>query len=271
MVIAVGDEVLSGHTQDTNSRFIAQQLFAAGYPLRRIEVVGDRIPDIAQAVRTALGDPTVSRIIVSGGIGPTPDDLTFAAVAAALDRPLEENQEALAAIRARVEHLHTRGWLATAEVSEGNHRCAMVPAGGLVLRNPRGMAPPMAYPLGEDRWLFILPGVPRELTAVVAEELVPRFFTGGTVPAVLEVTYQGVPEAELYGPLRSVAESFPDVSVGSYPQAEARRVVVRLTGTRPDHVQAAALRMTQLHPGGEPMEPAGEGGAPEPGGSGVWG
>lgn len=252
MVIAVADEVLSGHTQDSNSRYIAQQLFAAGYPLRRIEVVGDRIPDIAHAVRAALGDPTVSRIIVSGGIGPTPDDLTFAAVAVALERPLEENQEALAAIRARVEHLHARGWLATAGVSEGNRRCAMVPQGGLVLRNRQGLAPPMAYPVGEGRWLFILPGVPRELTTVVAEELVPRFFAAGKMPTVLEVTYRGVPEAALFEALRAVAEEFPDVSVGSYPQPEGRRVVVRLIGGDSAHVQAAARRMAERQPDAEP-------------------
>ena len=165
-----------------------------------------------------------------GGIGPTPDDRTFEAVARALDRPLEENAVALATITAMVARMHAAGWIPHDVVSEGNRRCAMVPAGGLVLLNRRGMAPPMAYEVGDDRWLFILPGVPREFTTIVEEELIPRFFAAGTAARVVEVRYRGVPEAELYTPMRQLAAEFDDVAAGSYPQTEARQVIVRLRG-----------------------------------------
>src|SRR5450759_3652345 len=98
VIIAVGDEVLSGHTQDTNSFFLAQRAFAAGFPVRRIEVVADRIDDVVAAIHRGLADTGVTRIAVCGGIGPTPDDRTFEAVGRALDRPLEENELALAHI-----------------------------------------------------------------------------------------------------------------------------------------------------------------------------
>src|ERR1700737_960179 len=88
VIIAVGDEVLSGHTQDTNSSYLASRAFAAGFPVRRIEVVADVISDVVAAVHRAVADEEVARIVVCGGIGPTPDDLTFEAVARALDRPL---------------------------------------------------------------------------------------------------------------------------------------------------------------------------------------
>jgi nicotinamide-nucleotide amidase len=191
---------------------------------------------------------------VCGGIGPTPDDRTFEAVGRALDRPLEENAVALAHITGIVARMHAAGWIATAEVSEGNRRCATVPAGGIVLVNRRGMAPPMAYELSAERWLFILPGVPREFIAIVDEELMPRFFAGGTASVVREVRYRSVPEAELYLPLRQLATEFADVAVGSYPQTEARQVIIRLRGLDVRRVEAAAARMLELDCRGEPVE-----------------
>ena len=251
VIIAVGDEVLSGHTQDTNSAFLAQRAFSAGFPVRRIEVVADRLDHVAAAIHRAVDDPDVARIAVCGGIGPTPDDRTFEAVATALGRPLEESAAALAHISGIVERMHAAGWVTSADVSEGNRRCAMVPAGGVVLFNRRGMAPPMAYQLGDDRWLFILPGVPREFTAIVDEELIPRFFAGGIATVVDEVTYRAVPEAELYLPMRTLASEFSDVSAGSYPQTEARTVVVRLRGPDGARVRSAARRMLELDGRGE--------------------
>lgn len=256
VIIAVGDEVLSGHTQDTNSSFLAARAFAAGFPVRRIEVVADRLEDVVTAIRRAVAEADVTRIAVCGGIGPTPDDRTFEAVAAALDRPLEENAVALASITALVARMHAAGWIAENEVSEGNRRCAMVPAGGIVLTNRRGMAPPMAYELAPDRWLFILPGVPRELTTIVEEELIPRFFAGGTASLVVEVRYRGVPEAELYRPMRQLGEEFPEVAAGSYPQTEARQVIIRLRGLDPERVRAAARRMLELDSRAELLDAA---------------
>lgn len=255
IIIAVGDEVLSGHTQDTNSGFLASRAFASGFPVRRIEVVADRTEDIVDAVHRALGDGGVTRVAVCGGIGPTPDDRTFAAVAVAIGRPLEENATALASITAMVARMHAAGWIAENVVSEGNRRCATVPAGGLVLPNRRGMAPPMAYEVGADRWLFILPGVPREFTTIVEEELIPRFFTGRTAALVVEVRYRGVPEAELYTPMRELARDFTDVAAGSYPQTEARQVIIRLRGMDTDRVRAAARRMLELDARGELVTP----------------
>ena len=105
VLIAVGDELLSGHTLDTNSNLLAKALFAAGHPVRRIEVVGDDPDAIIAAVRRAQTEAGVSRIVVSGGIGPTPDDRTFGAVARALDRPLELNPVAFAHIETLVRRM----------------------------------------------------------------------------------------------------------------------------------------------------------------------
>jgi len=99
-IVMVGDEILSGHTQDTNSSMLARLAFAAGRPVAHIEVVADDPPAIVAAIRRAIDTPEISRIAVCGGIGPTPDDRTFHAVADALGRPLELNPVAFANIEA---------------------------------------------------------------------------------------------------------------------------------------------------------------------------
>lgn len=245
VIIAVGDEILSGHTLDTNSNLLARAVFAAGHPVRRIEAVADDPAAIAGAVLRAAAEPGVRHIVISGGIGPTPDDLTFSAVASALGRPLELNPQAYAHIEALVRRMHEAGWVESSEVSEANRRSAMVPAGAEVLTNRRGMAPAVRLDLG-DRSLFVLPGIPREFSAIVEEELIPRYFDGGVAPVVAEVRYSSVPEAEMDGPMRTLAREFPDVTVGSYPQTERRELVIRLRGIDRQRVDAAAARLRQL-------------------------
>lgn len=246
VIIAVGDELLSGHTLDSNSHLLVGRLFEAGWPVRRIEVVADDNADIAAAIRRALGEEGVSRIVVSGGIGPTPDDHTFEAVAEALSRPLEVNPDALAQIAAIVGRMHAAGWVSSPEVSEANRRSATMPEGAELIANRRGMAPAIALATGDDRWLFVLPGIPREFATIVEEELVPRYFSGGAQPLVLEVSYTSVPEAEMYEPMLTLAGEFPDVQLGSYPQTERRELIIRLRGQDAQRLDAAARRLREL-------------------------
>jgi molybdenum cofactor synthesis domain-containing protein len=248
VLIPVGDEILSGHTLDTNSQFLARQLFTAGFPVRRIEVVGDHIDAIAAAVRRAANEEGVSHVIVSGGIGPTPDDRTFEAVAVALDRPLILDETALAHIQNLVRRMFDAGWVESAEVSEANLRSAMVPQGSEIIRNRRGMAPAIAMRLDDERMLLVLPGIPRELTTIVEEELLPRYFGDGSTPHVIEVRYTSVPEAEMYAPMRVLEREYPDVTVGSYPQMERHELLIRIRGNDEERVRAAAVRLRELKP-----------------------
>lgn len=246
VIIAVGDELLSGHTLDSNSHLLAGRLFAAGWPARRIEVVADDNPAIAGAVRRAIEEAGVARIVVSGGIGPTPDDHTFEAVALALGRPLEVHPEALSHISGIVARMHAAGWVDTPEVSEANMRSATLPRNAVLLPNRRGMAPAIALRTDEDRWLFVLPGIPREFSTVVDEELIPRYFSGRTAPLVTEVIYVSVPEAEMYEPMLRLSSEYPAISVGSYPQTDKRRLVIRLRGHDAAQLAAAAQRLREL-------------------------
>jgi molybdenum cofactor synthesis domain-containing protein len=245
VIIAVGEEILSGHTLDTNSNLLARALFAVGYPARRIEVVGDDRDAIASAVHRATGEGGVRHIVVSGGIGPTPDDVTFEAVARALGRPVTLHAAALQHIQDLVHRMHDAGWIESSEVSPANRRSAMLPEGAELITNRRGMAPAIRIAL-DDRDLYVLPGIPREFATIVEEELLPHYFVGGAAQTVLEVRYTSVPEAEMAAPMRQLAGEFPDVIVGSYPQTQRRELVMRLRGLDPKRVAAAAERLRQL-------------------------
>jgi len=266
VIIAVGDEVLGGFTLDTNSHWLAGRVREAGFPAQRIEVVADQSHAIVDAVRRAIGDKGADRVIVCGGLGPTPDDRTLEAVALALERPVEVHPEALAHVQGIIERMHAAGWIDQPVISEANRKMTLAPHGAEILENRRGMASGILVPLPapdgspesaldadladplRDRWLAILPGVPREMQTIVEEELVPRHFTGATAETVVELRYRYAIEAEFVGPMRAVERDFPDVAVGSYPQSERRELVVRFKGSDPDRVAAAAATVKAMRP-----------------------
>lgn len=246
VIIAVGDEVLGGFTADSNSHWLASRVREAGYPADRIEVVGDRHEAITAAVRRAVDEPRADRVVISGGLGPTPDDVTLEAVAAALGRPLAVHPAALAHVQSIVDRMHAAGWIPAAGISEANRKMTLAPEGSEVLANRRGMASGIVVALGEDRLLFVLPGVPRELRVIVEEEMIPRHFAGAQAPAIVELRYTDVIEAEIAEPMRTVAAEYPDVTVGSYPQSERRELIVRVSGAEPGRVAAAAAALDTL-------------------------
>ena len=152
-VLAVGSEMLTPLRIDTNSLFITEQLNAIGIDVVFKGVVGDDRAELATAVRTALD--RVDLLVLSGGLGPTDDDLTREVVADVLGRPLREQDAITERIRQRFA---SRGWT----MPEINRRQAMVPAGADVLDNPNGTAPGL-WIEHEDRMVLLLPGPPREL------------------------------------------------------------------------------------------------------------
>ncbi len=153
VVVAVGSELLTPHKTDTNSLFITDRLNGAGIGVRQKLVVGDDPPGLAGALRYALR--AADLVIVTGGLGPTADDVTRDVVAELLGAPLEESPAIVEAIRARFT---ARGL----EMPEINRRQAAVPRGAEILANPRGTAPGLWLTAGEAR-LALLPGPPREL------------------------------------------------------------------------------------------------------------
>jgi molybdenum cofactor synthesis domain-containing protein len=235
-IVAIGDELVGGFTLDSNSHWLAERLRLLGYPVKRITAIRDRREEIVEQLKRELADPAVTHIFVSGGLGPTPDDRTFASVAEALGRDQVIWEETRARIERRVRRMHEAGLLESPEVTEGNLRMARIPTDPVhVFKNKRGMAPGVVYE-AEGKCIFVLPGVPMEMKGIFTEELEPEFLAGGSAATVRELRFTFAVEARFYPLMRELEEKFPDVSVGSYPNFETKELVIRCIGTDPRRV-----------------------------------
>jgi nicotinamide-nucleotide amidase len=227
--IAIGSELLEPDRTDGNGAFISLRLGEIGVPLRFRTVVGDRMEDLQEALRTALRRSSL--IVATGGLGPTVDDFTREAAAAVLGRPLEEDA---AIVRGLEERFRTYGQ----PMPPQNRRQAMVLRGAEVLANPRGTAPGQLIREG-DRILVLLPGVPSEMRAMVDRELLPRLPAAGErlVSRVLRIA--GLPESEVDRRLESVARGAAPAEwtiLGSPGLVEIRLRERTPAGAAPRHI-----------------------------------
>ncbi len=162
-IIATGTELLSGGVLDTNSLYLSEELMLIGLETAFKTVVGDDEQDMEEALRRAFG--RVNTVIVTGGIGPTEDDITRKVIAKIVKKRLVLNEDALKAIHAR---LAGRG----KEFATSNDRQALIPSGARLLQNPAGIAPGF-YSDEEGLFIAVLPGVPKEMRAMFNEGLRP--------------------------------------------------------------------------------------------------
>jgi nicotinamide-nucleotide amidase len=164
VILSTGDELTTGKVVDTNSTFIADQLFAAGIKVVAVLKVGDDREKLLWAFRRAreLGD----LIIGTGGLGPTADDLSTELVAEFLGRELVLNESVLASLKSRFAG---RGFTWT----ENNRKQALFPEGAEIIPNPLGTAPGFHVPVGENRNLIWLSGVPLEMMAMFNATVMP--------------------------------------------------------------------------------------------------
>jgi nicotinamide-nucleotide amidase len=181
-IIAVGTEMLTPFRVDTNSLFITERLNEIGVDVRLKLVAGDDVEELAEQLRAALAWADV--IAMTGGLGPTEDDITRAAVARVLQTPLDVEEAIVDCIRERF----TRRGLTMPEI---NRRQAMVPRGATLIPNPNGTAPGLWMEHGRTA-IVLLPGPPREMMpmfdAVVRERLAPRAGGAGLFRRVLRIT-----------------------------------------------------------------------------------
>jgi nicotinamide-nucleotide amidase len=255
-IVAIGDELVGGFTLDTNSHWMAERLRLLGYPVKRVTQIRDRPPEIIEQVRHELDDPQVTDVFLSGGLGPTPDDRTFAALAEALGKELVIWEETRARIERRVQRMHSMGLLESPELTEGNLRMARIPADPRhIFRNRRGMAPGAIYEANGKR-IFVLPGVPMEMKGIFTEEIEAEFLAAGSAATVRELRFTFAVEARFYPLMRELEEAFPDVSVGSYPNFETKELVIRCLGVDPKRVEevldVVRRRSAELGMTGEP-------------------
>ena len=241
--LVIGDEILSGRTQDVNVNVIARYLAMHGVELAEVRFIGDIAEDIVVALNALR--TRYDYVITTGGIGPTHDDITADCVAEAFGVKLVEDPEI-------IEYLTQRNGRPP---NAARRRMARIPHGGSKVQNP--VSGPPGFQIGN---VFVLAGVPRIMAGMLED--VGHRLDGGAVVVSRVVRVEGTGEGTLAEPLEAVARAHPDLSLGSYPFQNANgygsSLVVR--GRDPAAVEATieellrALEAAGI--GGVALEPA---------------
>lgn len=218
-ILSTGDEIRSGTLVDSNSAHIAQKLEEIGVPVIRHHSVGDDIRIIASVLREIGGRADIC--VVTGGLGPTSDDLTADAAAEAAGVPLVQSPEALEMVESFFKSFHR-------PITASNIKQSFLPEGATCLPNPIGTAPGFMMLLDRCRFFF-LPGVPAEMRRMLSESVIPRIeaLIGGVrqVCRVKTLTTFGLTESLTGEKLKDFSEAFPDIQLGfraKFPEIQVK-------------------------------------------------
>jgi nicotinamide-nucleotide amidase len=217
-IITIGNEVISGHIVDTNAALLADAVFSLGARVTRVVSVEDEVQVIAEALREAM--TRADLILVTGGLGPTPDDLTPEAVAYALGRELTVHEEYLDTLKEKF-----RKW--NLKFTRSDEKQARLPKGAQPLPNPLGMC---GFKLDEgNKNIFFFPGVPRELEKLVEESLLPfmREKMGGQKEIVRSSLFKvfGLTEARAKEVIQGITGNIELAYLPSFPEIRLRVIV----------------------------------------------
>lgn len=230
-ILIIGDEILSGRTRDANMHYLAGELTRIGIDLHEVRVVSDRHEAIVAAVNALRG--AYDHVFTSGGIGPTHDDITADAIAAAFGLPLGVRDDALRILQAHYDRMGV-------EMNEARLRMARIPADAVLIDNPISSAP--GFSLGN---VHVMAGVPNIFQAMVAS-LLPRLVGGKPMLSQTLKVMRG--EGVIAAPLSALADEFTDLTFGSYPfvanGAYGTNLVVR--GQDAGRLDQAMMRMVAL-------------------------
>ncbi|MCS3902185.1 molybdenum cofactor synthesis domain-containing protein [Methylohalomonas lacus] len=227
-LLLIGNELLSGRTQDQNLAFAGQRLAALGIPLAEARVIADDTATIVRHVNDCRQQ--FDYVFTTGGIGPTHDDITAAAVARAFDRELERNP---AAEQVLLEFYGDK-------VNAARLKMAEMPVGAVPIDNPLSGAPGF-----QIENVFVLAGIPSVMQAMF-DALAERLDRGAPILSLTLTT--NCREGELAAGLGEIQQQFPAVSIGSYPFFETDRYGVNLVlrGTRQDDLETVAAATEAL-------------------------
>lgn len=232
-MLVIGDEILSGRTRDSNMHHLARELTLRGIDLRESRVVSDDHDIIVAAVRALSA--AHDHVFTSGGIGPTHDDITAEAVAAAMGAPIGIRDDARAILAA---HYEARG----VELNAARLRMARIPEGAALIDNPVSAAP--GFSLGN---VHVMAGVPRIFEAMLVG-LLPKIPGGRPVLSQSLRIERG--EGDVAEPLSDLAKAHPTLAIGSYPFSEngvtGTNIVIR--GSDGAEIEAALVALAEQFP-----------------------
>jgi nicotinamide-nucleotide amidase len=225
-IITVGGELLSGLISNTNFAYLSREVTAAGAEVCWHATVRDRVGDLVDAARTAV--QRADLVIVTGGLGSTPDDITRKAMARVLDRELVLNEKVLEELRARMAGLGR-------ELSPTIESQALIPRGASVFSNPVGTAPAFATKCGNVR-VWVLPGVPAELEALTEGHLLPEIkkMLGKRRSIAALIRTIGLPETAIAKKIGDLAGAA--CSISYLPQRSGVDITLSVKGS--DHEDA---------------------------------
>lgn len=230
-MLVIGDEILSGRTRDSNTHHLAQRLTEHGIRLTEARVVADDHSAIITAVNALRAQ--YDHVFTSGGIGPTHDDITADAIAAAFATPITHRADAMALLQAHYDR-------AGQPFNDARQRMARIPDGAILIENPISTAP--GFTLGN---VHVMAGVPSIFEAMLAGVL-PTLTGGAPLMSQSLRVHRG--EGEIAADFGALASEFPDLSMGSYPfnmnGAHGTNLVIR--GTDPARIDAAMTRLAAL-------------------------
>ena len=229
-VLVIGNEILSGSTQDVNVAFIAKRLGQRGIRLCEVRVVRDEVDEIVESVNALRHK--YKYVFTTGGIGPTHDDITAECISKAFGVPHTVAPEA----RKRLETYYAKSGT---EINEARLRMATVPAGAVLIDNPVSAAP--GFNIGN---VFVMAGVPKIMQAMF--DHVDTMIEGG--PMLLSTTVQcNQKEGDIGHGLGEIQKEFPELDLGSYPhmyQKPSLSLVIR--GTDEGRIKLAADKVRAL-------------------------
>ncbi|WP_448874463.1 competence/damage-inducible protein A [Desulfobulbus propionicus] len=218
-ILAIGNELLRGEILDTNTHWICQLVNSRGGRVVRVTMLPDSEDEIAQAIRAAI-ERGVDVVFTSGGLGPTEDDLSLAAVAKGAGVALALDTRAREMVRRRYDDFCAQGVIAEGGLNPFREKMAWLPVGGEPLDNPVGTAPGVMLRIGPTV-IISLPGVPPELKGIINDTLKTfldqRFGSGGSFARTITVRCND--ESIMAPALSRVVAHFPQVYIKSLARA----------------------------------------------------
>lgn len=224
-IIIIGNEVLQGHIQDTNSRWIARRLTELGFDVKGIFVVGDVVEDIVDTL-SFLMKLNLDLIFLCGGLGPTPDDKTVEAIAKCFNLKLVEDKAVSDDIFRKISFLKERQ-IVDIEPTKWILKMSHIPEGSTPLKNSLGLAPGIMLSV-DERLIFVLPGVPVEMKTIFAEEVEPKLGIGER-RVVKEVVLKAE-ESMFCDLVEKLENQHKRITIGMYPRYGRMELTIRIVG-----------------------------------------
>lgn len=214
--LIIGNELLIGKTLDSNSNWMAKRISRYGHQLKRITTIGDNLEEISTTLREILNrNPEI--LIITGGLGPTHDDMTLEGIALGLNRKLELNKHALGSIKKAYTHAFKRGILKLEGMTKERKKMANLPQGSTPLPNTVGTAPGVKIS-EENTTIFLLPGVPTEMKSMfrniinpILKEKKGKFIEKGFY-------FSGIGESQIAPYVSELEDKYPQLWIKTHPK-----------------------------------------------------